>query len=1029
MAVWLLTLACSTQKNTAKSRWWHAFNAQYNTYYNGSVAYIEGFVEKEKGNQDNFTEIIPLYTVANKASKELGKANFDRAIEKCKKAIQLHSITKRPIRSSNKHKTAKDREWLNRKEYNPFLWKAWMLMGQSQFYSGSFDEAVSTFSYMSRLYQTQPAIYGKARAWLAKSFVEQGELYNAENVLRNMGRNTIIHWSAQKEWDYTYADYYIHTKEYLKAIPYLQKVIKHEMRRRQKAREWFLLGQLYEATGEQLQAYKAYKHVIRLNPPYTTEFNARIAMTEVMAGTQGKKMIGKLRRMAVNENNKDYLEQVYYAIGNIYLHQRDTLKAINAYEEGNKKSTRSGIEKGVLLLALGNLYWTKQKFSDAKRCYGEAIGLLDKDRKDYKQLAYRSEVLDELVPYTDAIHLQDSLQVLAKLPDDKRNEVIDSVIKNLKRQEKEKAKQLAEQQGDIQRQEVNDTPYNNDRPTSSQPAHRMLAIQNKGGWYFYNPMAVNQGKTAFQRLWGKRENVDNWQRINKTVVALGHEKEMTPQQIDSLQRTETFAEPLNSKTDSTKNEPHQRAFYLAQIPFTPNQVAASNQIIMNGLYHSGVIFKDKLNNLPLSEKALLRLVHQYPTYEKMDQAYYHLFLLYSRLHQSAVADSYVQRLKKQFPKSKWTTLLTDPYFKENAVLGVHIEDSLYAATYNAFKADRYDEVLTNVQLTNTRFPLGANRDKFLFIGALSKLNTGDAAHCIADLNNLVSLYQESPLCKMAGMIINGVQSGRKLHGGHFNLDDMWAHRSVLLNDIDSLSTHHFSNDRNTNFMFIIAYHPDSVQQNQLLYRVAKFNFTHFMVRNFDVVIGQDAVGLHLMKITGFLNFDEALQYARAFHQQKDITSLLNHAKTFVISTKNSNLLGTHFSYNDYEKYYNKYFAPLKIASTNLLNKPIDIKSQTENKQKNKQTNHSLHNDTYIKTGTQHAGEDTSTYILPDNMQQQQQQSKGGTIIYFGDNKGGNSKTETKETISKKPKKENTKQKQEAPKKVDLGDEYYDLEGF
>ena len=145
------------------------------------------------------------------------------------------------------------------------------------------------------------------------------------------------------------------------------------MRRRQKAREWFLLGQLYEATGEQLQAYKAYKHVIRLNPPYTTEFNARIAMTEVMAGTQGKKMIGKLRRMAVNENNKDYLEQVYYAIGNIYLHQRDTLKAINAYEEGNKKSTRSGIEKGVLLLALGNLYWTKQKFSDAKRCYGEAI--------------------------------------------------------------------------------------------------------------------------------------------------------------------------------------------------------------------------------------------------------------------------------------------------------------------------------------------------------------------------------------------------------------------------------------------------------------------------------------------------------------------------------------------------------------------------------------------------------------------------------------------------------------------------------
>ena len=38
-------------------------------------------------------------------------------------------------------------------------------------------------------------------------------------------------------------------------------------------------------------------------------------------------------------------------------------------------------------------------------------------------------------------------------------------------------------------------------------------------WYFYNPMAVSQGKATFQKLWGKRENVDDWQRVNKTVVA------------------------------------------------------------------------------------------------------------------------------------------------------------------------------------------------------------------------------------------------------------------------------------------------------------------------------------------------------------------------------------------------------------------------------------------------------------------------------------------------------------------------------
>ena len=94
--------ACSTQKNTAKSRWWHAFNARYNTYYNGAQAYIEGSLEKEQGNRDNFTEMIPLYTVGNKNSRELGKSNFDRAIEKCQKAIKLHSIKRKPVWTKNR---------------------------------------------------------------------------------------------------------------------------------------------------------------------------------------------------------------------------------------------------------------------------------------------------------------------------------------------------------------------------------------------------------------------------------------------------------------------------------------------------------------------------------------------------------------------------------------------------------------------------------------------------------------------------------------------------------------------------------------------------------------------------------------------------------------------------------------------------------------------------------------------------------------------------------------------------------------
>ena len=148
IAISLVITACSTQKNTAKSRWWHSFNTRYNTYYNGAVAYIEGSLEKENGNRDNYTELIPLYTVGNKASKTLGKGNFDRAIEKSQKAIKLHSIKKRPEWNKNRKKNARDIEWLSRREYNPFLWKAWLLMGRSQFHQGAFEDAASTFAYM-----------------------------------------------------------------------------------------------------------------------------------------------------------------------------------------------------------------------------------------------------------------------------------------------------------------------------------------------------------------------------------------------------------------------------------------------------------------------------------------------------------------------------------------------------------------------------------------------------------------------------------------------------------------------------------------------------------------------------------------------------------------------------------------------------------------------------------------------------------------------------------------------------------------
>ena len=929
-----MTAACSSHKNTAKSRFWQSFTAKYNTYFNGSQAFIDGSLEKEKSNKDNFTEQLPLYTVGNKDSRALGKGNFDRTVEKMEKTIKLHSIKAKPEWKKTRRKTDKDREWLSRREYNPFLWKAWLLMGKAQFQKGEFDEAAATFSYMSRLYQTQPAINGIARAWLARCYTELDWMYDAEDVMRNMKRDS-IHYKAQNEWDATYANYYLRNGELEKALPHLRKVIKHEKRKTQKARLWFISGQVQAALGHQKPAYKAFQKAIAQNPPYELEFNARIAQTEVMAKGNAKKMIGKLRRMARSDNNKDYLDQVYYAIGNIYLAQKDTANAISAYEKGNEKATRSGIEKGVLLLRLGGLYWDMEKYNDAQRCYGEAIGLLDKDRDDYEELSQRSKVLDELVPHTDAVHLQDSLQELAKMPEKERLEAIDRVIEALKKKEKEERDKQREAEVEQAQQKAGAIGNRNQMT----PTQQNNANTKDGQWYFYNPMAVNQGKQAFQKQWGKRENADNWRRINQTVVSLGTDG-ADQAMADSLGMANDSidTQTADAQTDTLANDPHNREYYLAQIPFTEEQVEASNQIIMDGLYNSGVIFKDKLDNLNLAEKQLLRLTTQYPAYAQMDQAWYHLFLLYSRRGDTATADNCLSHLKADYPESDWTILLSDPYFAENQRFGEHIEDSLYAATYNAFKQDRHDVIAANARLSEERFPLGENRPKFLFIDGLSRLNQGDAKGCVDKLKTVVEKYPQSEVAEMAGMIVKGVQEGRQLYGGKFDLNDIWSRRDITLEQ-DSTKTDTLSAERDVPFFFILVYQPDSLDshiengryvdgENQLLYEMARFNFSNFLVRNFDLNIERQP-GVSQLTISGFLNYDEARQYAHQLYAAKELAPLLKRCRHIIINEHNLSLIGTRYSYKDYDDFYERTFMPLKISNQELLQIPESIEQPEE----------------------------------------------------------------------------------------------------
>ncbi len=178
------------------------------------------------------------------------------------------------------------------------------------------------------------------------------------------------------------------------------------------------------------------------------------------------------------------------------------------------------------------------------------------------------------------------------------------------------------------------------------------------------------------------------------------------------------------------------------------------------------------------------------------------------------------------------------------------------------------------------------------------------------------------------MIINGVKAGRRLHGGKFDIGSIWDHRSVVLNDSDSINARVFVAERDANFSFIIAYSPDSINENKLLFELARYNFTNYIVRNFDIEI-DDLDGICRMKVSGFRSYDEALQYARQFYTNEVLMSFAQKGKVIIISDTNLELLGTQYSYAEYDQFYEEHFVPLTISTVQLLTEPESVEYERE----------------------------------------------------------------------------------------------------
>ena len=881
--------ACSNKTNTARSRFWQSFTTKYNVYFHGKTNYDEQEKAMLDAYEDDYSQRLYMYPAEARSNPKAPQptGSFDRTIEKMEKAITLHSIKKKPKRKSGKGRDPKYQEWMTRDEYNPFLHNAWYLLAKSQYMKGDFLDAAATFRYIARHFTWKKDLVQECQIREALCYCAMGWPNEADNVLSHVHMDEITNKSVRTLANAAFADYHIKAQNPEQAIPYLEQAVRGKgLKGSEKVRMNFLLGQLYEDMGDKHNAYLAYKRAgSSSGSSYRTKFNARIKQSAVYEGANIASEVKALKRMTRYDRNKDYLDQVYYAIGNLYLSHGDTVHAIENYKLAAEKSTRNGVDKAISQLTLGGIYFNQRQYDDAQPCYAEAIPLVNEDFPNYKMLKKRSDVLDELAVYSQNVTLQDSLLELAKMTPEEQKAVIAKIIEELKKKEKEEAENAAREEY-LAQQGAKGSQVRSSTPN--------LGMNADKSWYFYNTATKNAGKTQFQQQWGSRKLEDNWRRRNKSTFSFDDEE------ADSALMAMADSLVVNENGDTVKvdvealkraEDPHYEEYYLKQIPKTEEDIASAHEIIQEGLYNMGTILKDKMEDYDAAAYEYCLLLERYPENTYRLDVFYSLYMMYMRNGQVADAEPYRDSILTQFADSKYGMAMQDPNYIENLKNMNQDQERMYEAAYANYLANNHAGVHEAYAEMMRKYPLSKIMPKFMFIDALSYLTEKDHEKFKETLKDMLQRYPQTDITPVASEIVKQLNQGRRLEGGGSNVRGMlWTTR--LSNDTTPQALERtftpFAEDNDKPQVFILLYPMDSVNGNLLLYEVARHNFNSFKVKDYDIEqMGFGSLGLLVVK--GMEDFKEATNYRTLFEQDQTI-NVPRQVHYVIISVDNFNLL-------------------------------------------------------------------------------------------------------------------------------------------
>lgn len=821
---------CKTNKNTFVHRGYHNLTARFNGYYYATESIKEGEDKIRSTYEFDYDRLLPVFLVPTNVTAKATFPEFDKAIKKSSNCIQRHTI--------------KDKKGNEIPSAGHWIDNNWNAIGISHFYKREFFSGIEAFEYVIRSYKS-PDRY-KAMVWLVRSYNEIGAVSQAEPIIGLLKDDKKISKYAKKELPALQADYYLKRGMYKEAEKALLDAIKAKPSKKTRARYAFILAQIYEEKNESKKAREYYQKTISAKPDYDLVFHAKMRQARLVDLKYGNtaKLKRDLLKMTRDEKNREYLDIIYYTLGEISEREKNEPVAIANYKLSVTNSTQNPKQKALSYLKLGEISFEQANYEASGAYYDSTMISLPKEYKDYDAINSRKQTLETLVGYIRTIQKEDSLQRIAKMTDSQREKFITKMIKQIEEEEERKKEEMEA----LQAQNANPT-FNAADPNNGMTD---LGIGAKGDWYFYNPSLVAFGLNDFIKKWGNRKLEDNWRRSQKSISFDNPDEVTNSKDTIAGKGTDSLAVKKKAKAKDKKSVD----YYLKDLPLTDSLIKISNTKIIDAYYNLASTYKDELHNNKKAIAAFEELNKRYETHKFRPSTYFQLYKIFQSVKNNAQAEYYKNKLLTEFPNSEYAQLIKNPNYAAEKKTQTGEVELFYTETFDKYAAGNYDAAYALSKESEVKFGKSDFSPKFAFIKAMciGKMKGADSLEMA--LKTMQALYPKDPVSAEAQNLLEVLYNLKHPSEANSttNLTDTFT--------LDLKAKH-----------FVIAIFPDDPEMaNAFKASLSDFNISYYGISNLTIESSLFGSAEQIVYVKTFENSETAMKYISNLSKDKTIFS-------------------------------------------------------------------------------------------------------------------------------------------------------------